>query len=438
MKKEYKLRFVFPKLDRPSESNIDLGYLMKGKPYIGTPNSAIPILAALTPSHYHVSFIDDRIENINIEEDIDLVAISSYTPQGSRAFEIADIYREKGVKTILGGMFPTALPEEAIKHADSVCIGEGEPVWARILGDFENNSLEKFYQSVPQYSYDFSNFPVPKYELLFEKEKLGYYNKKDYPIQVTRGCAQNCFNCVIPTVMGNKLRYKPLCNVAAEIDKIKLNPERDISITDDTLPFLFLTPIGKEYYKNLCSLFISKGAKNWDLDIYFSVLQVSFIQKLLESMKQTGLMKIYAVFLNDPLSRKIFSKDCTTGDFQDAVDIVKRIFDYGFDFYASIFIGLDCHDSGTSDRILTFLSKTGIKTAEFMLLTPHPGTLLWKIMNKENRIFDRIWRHYNDANVVFKPKNMTPEDLLTSYKALWKEFYKDKLLLDFGYTNVSF
>jgi len=83
-------------------------------------------LAALTPSDFEVKLVDERIEEIPWEEEFDLVGITTLTADACRAYEIADRFRKKGIKVVLGGMHVSVLPEEALNHADSVVVGEAE------------------------------------------------------------------------------------------------------------------------------------------------------------------------------------------------------------------------------------------------------------------------------------------------------------------------
>src|SRR5574342_1115098 len=100
------------------------------------PNLALPILAGLSPADVEISFTDELLTPIDLKKDlkeVDLVGITVLTKTALRAYEIADTYRKNGIPVVLGGIHPTALPEEAKGHADSVVTGEAEKIWPHLI-----------------------------------------------------------------------------------------------------------------------------------------------------------------------------------------------------------------------------------------------------------------------------------------------------------------
>ena len=86
-------------------------------------------VAASMPENVLTRIVDEETEPVDFDTDADLIGISFMTFNAPRAYEIADTFRlQKGKPVILGGYHPSCLPEEAIRHADAVCIGEAEPV----------------------------------------------------------------------------------------------------------------------------------------------------------------------------------------------------------------------------------------------------------------------------------------------------------------------
>ena len=124
----------------------------------------LPIVAAWTPPEWEVQIVDDLHEDLNFEANVDLVGISLFTAQAIRGYEIADKFRKRGLKVIIGGMHASALPEEAILHADSIVIGEAENIWPQILEDWKRNRLRKFYRA--ETTPDLAHYRPPRRELL--------------------------------------------------------------------------------------------------------------------------------------------------------------------------------------------------------------------------------------------------------------------------------
>lgn len=415
-----KIKFIFPSFERHSQSNPELlNYLTTEKKYIGIPSGGIAILAALTAPEIEVSFIDDRIEKIDYEEEVDLVALSFFTAQATRAFQIADEYRKRNKTVVAGGIFPSVMPEETLQHVDSVVIGEGENVWGKIIEDFRNKKLKRIYTS--KSFFNLNKSPSPKWELYFEKENKGYTGR-DYPLQVIRGCPMNCFNCVIPIYMKNNFRYRAINKVINEMVELK-KKGKSIILTDDALLLPFLEM--RSYLYDLISEIIQK-----EISIYYlgaSMSQILWIDTSIFSLlKKVNMQFFYLSFGYDSLSIKIFSKEATKIDKAKAINVINKIHDAGIGVHADIVIGADTDDVGIFDRILKFCDMAKFDRAQFSIITPYPKTPLWKQMVAQNRIIDREWKHYNDANVVFKPAKMTEEELRQGYLYLWREFYKNR------------
>ncbi len=192
------------------------------------PNLALPILAALTPSDVKISFTDDLLTPINLERDlkeVDLVGITVLTKTALRAYQIADAYRKKGVPVVLGGIHPSALPDEAKEHTDSVVIGEAERIWGPLVEDARAKNLRPFYR---QEGYiDPKEIPRPRRDILPAK---GYFPLD--VVQVTRGCPFRCEFCSVRKFFGDTYRFRPISEVVEEIGSLS---HRLIMFNDDNI-----------------------------------------------------------------------------------------------------------------------------------------------------------------------------------------------------------
>ena len=111
--------------------------------YFRLPTLGLLKVAALTPDGWDINIVDEKAEPIDLNQDADLVGITSMTPAVNRGYEIADHFRARGIKVVMGGMHPSKMPEEALQHADSVVIGEAEGLWPGVLEDFKHGKLKK-------------------------------------------------------------------------------------------------------------------------------------------------------------------------------------------------------------------------------------------------------------------------------------------------------
>jgi radical SAM superfamily enzyme YgiQ (UPF0313 family) len=162
--------------------------------------------------------------------------------------------------------------------------------------------------------------------------------------------------------------------------------------------------------------------------------------ELLEEAAESGVDRFYLVCGFDPITKEAFGK----GDqeaMRKAIECIERCHDAGIEPYTSLLVGNDTDDAGVFDRILEFAEQARVAKTEFAIFTPYPGTPSWFRLSEEGRILDLTWKHYNDANVVFRPKQMSPERLLEGYLRLWRDFYRDKQdlrVLDHGQRTIQF
>ena len=315
-----------------------------------------------------INLTDDNISPINFDEKPDLVVISCFTPQAQRAYEIADEFRKRGTKTVIGGIHPTAMPEEALLHADSVCVGEVEGVWGEILADAQNGSLKKRYAASSYINLSF--------------------------------------------------RLRPVDNIIADI---KSMPYREFYFTDDTV----MLP-GKKPMKFLLSIMEQTRELSVIKIFLASTMMMAPDPALYRLLRLGGVSSIYTVFGFDRISQTLFDKTCTKDQWQAAVDLVRMVEDSGIHFFGSFGIGFDSQEKDVTDRILTFTKDAGIDLAEFYIPTPFPGTKFGNQIVTENRLYHRNYSLWNHANVVFKPKQFTEQELLDAFYFAWREFYKGK------------
>jgi radical SAM superfamily enzyme YgiQ (UPF0313 family) len=410
-----KIRLIYPKFKKFLEDHQSLREELKDHvvgDYTMPPSLALPILAALTPETVEVALTDDNLTPVDFDEKIDLAVISCFTPQAQRAYEIADGFRGRGTKTVIGGIHPSAMPEEALLHADSVCVGEAELVWGDILRDAAQGALKKRYQA--QSFYNLSDMPIPKRDI-FSPDN---YRWIAHLVQVMRGCPAPCAGCPVPYMGGTLFRLRPVDHIMADIASM---PFREFYFTDDTV----MLP-GKKPMKFLLSI-MERTAELADIKIFLASTMMmtpdpSFYKKLFAGHTAS----IYTVFGFDRISQSLFLKDCPREQWAAAVDLVRMIEDSGIHFFGSFGIGFDNQDESAAERILEFTHDAKIDLAEFYIPTPFPGTKFGDQAARENRLLHRNYSQWNHANVVFRPKNFTETELLDAFYFTWREFYKGK------------
>ncbi len=407
-----KIRLIYPKFKKFLEDHPGLQQKLKEYlvgDYTMPPSLALPILAAITPADIEVNLTDDNVgQSIDYDERVDLVAISCFTPQAQRAYAIADEYRKRGTRVVLGGIHPTFKPDEALLHADAVCIGEGEPLWPHILEDAKDNRLKKVYKTEKEYN--LSAFPIPKREIFPDE----IYKWDAHLVLTMRGCPARCSGCPIPEKEGHRFRFRPVDNI---IDDITHMPYREFYFTDDTV----MLP-GKRNQKFLLNIMKRTGELNAKIFLASTMMMVHDYN-FYAALKKGGASSMYTVFGFDRVSKKLFSDECTREEWQKSVDLVRMIEDNGIHFFASYGIGFDDQNRKVVDRILKFSEEAKIDLAEFFINTPFPGTPFGLKAEKEKRILHRNYDLWNHANVVFKPIQWTIDELMDDFYSLWNTFF---------------
>lgn len=371
------------------------------------PQLSLHILYGLSPSEFSVKIIEEELEDINFDEECDLVGISCMTANAPRAYFIAQQFRERGKKVVLGGIHPTIQPDEVLKYADSVVIGEAEGVWEQLLEDVKNGKLKRTYRV---------KYPTLERYISTKSKNSGKKRLFDViPIMTTRGCPYNCEFCCVHDLFGKRLRHAPVKHVV-----------RDIEQSNGKL-FMFLDDniIGDpKYAKELFTAIKPLNIK------WAGQASISFSRNM-ELMKLARESGCGALFFGLETVSKDQMKEMRKSikDINMLGEAIKSIKDIGIHFHASMVFGFDNDTKDTFYETLQFLNKNRIGTASFNILTPYPGTRLYDRLKRENRILTEDWKYYDHNTVVFKPKMLTPEELHEGRIWIKKEFTKISSIL---------
>lgn len=358
-------------------------------------------LAAITPKKHTVSVLNERYSKINFAKSYDVVNINFTTSTTSRAYEIADKFRKKGVKVVLSGLHASALPKEAKQHADSVLLGRGEINWLKLLDDFEKNKLESYYQPI-EYNKSIklppTNIDLPGFVMTGA-------------IEATRGCPYRCEFCPEANIPGaGKFYSRPVNEV---IEEIKAIPQKTAMFYDTSLTInLSYTKSLFEKMKGLHKKFFCNG--NSDV--------LARDKELVKLSKEAGCVS-WLIGFESVSQKTIDSIGKKTNKVKEYSQAVRNIHDNGMAVIGDFMFGFDTDTPDVFDETLRMIKELQIDLADFCVLTPFPGTPIYNKLDKEGRIITKDWSQYNLKNVVFKPKNMTPNKLMHGLKKMYYEFY---------------
>jgi radical SAM superfamily enzyme YgiQ (UPF0313 family) len=367
------------------------------------PILGLTLLAAHFPETYEVRIVNEVVEEVDFEAEVDFVGITALTCVIKRAYTIADRFRERGVKVVLGGIHPSLLPEEAKEHADSVFIGEAEGMFEEVLQDFEAGGLKPYYKN--QAWPGLKELPHPRRDLL-NKRYRPYFKV----IETTRGCPNRCEFCSVPIINGKRYRLRPLEEIERELSMIIKKKGEYLMVADDNVT------AKEDYAFGLFDLFKHYGVK-W---MGFTTIKIAQNERLLKKAQESGCISLFIGF--ESLLQE--NLDGVSKRFVDANELsrwIQTIQGHQIGIQGAFIFGFDEDDSTIFKKTVAFVQKNNIELPTFSILTPFPGTPLQERLEQEGRIFDRDWSHYDMSHVVFRPKKMTVQELQDGY--LWAQKY---------------
>lgn len=360
-------------------------------------------IAGITPREHNVEIVDERYEKIRFDKHYDIVGISCLTYNSLRGYEIADIFRKKGVPVVFGGYHASLLPNEAKQHADSVVIGEAEIAWPQLLKDLKNGKLKQFYTGERPTA---DNIPSARHD-------IGVYTPFTEAIQASRGCPTGCEFCAMNIVEGKIFRGRPVDNVIDEMKKIKA---KNIFFADASLTI---------YPKYSKQLFRAMKEVNKKFECFGNINVLARDDEFLRLSKDAGVTKWY-VGIESISQENIDQAGKGTNKVENYGKAIKKIKDHGMIVTGFFMFGFDFDTTSIFDRTLQAMNKWELDEASFSIVTPYPGTRLFERLEKEGRITSYDWPRYAEGNLNLKLKNMTEEELIAGIRRIAFDFYSVK------------
>lgn len=368
------------------------------------PPLGLATLAGYLDESDEVTIQDEHVETLDLDDQPDLVVIQVYITSAYRAYQLADHYRRRGAYICLGGLHVTALPMEAILHADTIFLGPGEDTWPVFLEDYRAGYPGRIYRSRERSLY---GGPLVRRDLI--KRHLYLVPNS---IVVSRGCPHSCDFCYKEAFFkGGKSFYTQAVDQSlTEIDRL---PGRHLYFLDD---HLFGHP---RFARSLFDGLHGMGRLWQAAGTVQSVLRPN----LLEKAAASGLRSLFVGFetLNE---NNLRSQHKIQNRNRDYIDAIKRLHDLGVMVNASFVFGMDHDDEHVFDRTVEWAVNHGIETATFHILTPYPGTALYARLFGQGRITSQDWDLYDTRHVVFRPAGLSPSELEAGYWRAYRDFYR--------------
>ncbi len=365
-----------------------------------SPSLALLTLRKLTPEGHQVTMLNENLEELDFNFQADLVGITVTLDVMPRACFIAGEFRKRGIPVVAGGIHITACPEDSLPFFDAVCVGPAERVWERILEDAAGHELKKAYQDTE--GFRGAEIASPAYDTI-DKSRYLYTNV----VSASRGCPNRCDFCY--NSCPNRIYVRrPIGDVLRDIRSLGT---RHVLFIDDNF-------IGSPSYTRSLLAAMKPLHLKWSAAVTAGILG---FPELLDLMAETGCQSLFIGFesVNNASLEAVHKEN----RFEKYEKLIEAIHSRGIMINASMVFGLDGDGPEVFQNTLDFLVKNKIETLTSHILTPYPGTELYRRMEAEGRITDRDLSHYNTAHVVFKPKGMTAEELTSGYLWMYRQFY---------------
>ena len=357
-------------------------------------------VAAATPSNWEVRVADENFEILAFEE-ADLVGITAFTSSINRAYEIAQIYRKRKTKVIMGGIHVSMLSDEALQHADAVVIGEVEGIWKRVISDFDNNRLAQKYVG-PRI--DLARFKLtPRRDLLHPSYLW-------QSVQTSRGCPFNCNFCSVSKYMGREYRQRKPKDVLDELEEIK---GKFVAFLDDNLIGYSTESKSRamELFRGMCQRGLNK---KWWME---TSMNAADDEELVELAAKAGCITAFIGF--EAIGNNILKNMGKRVNLKLGVNHYKTVVDtfhkYGIGVLGAFIIGNDFESPDYYKELADFLVHSNIDSVQISILTPLPGTSLMEQLEEESRLlyrdFPEDWDRFRFSYVVHKPKGLEAETI---------------------------
>ena len=362
---------------------------------------SLGILAALSEGH-DVRVADLDWDSLPRRGQFDLVGITTTTFTSERAFALADRMRQGGAQVVLGGVHPSILPDECLRHADSVVVGEAEYVWPQVLNDAEAGNLQDVYRA--DSPTDMDDVPMPARHLLNESSWFSC-------VQATRGCPNECTYCYLPSVPWSTFRKRSVDLVERELRSLG---NRLVFFVDDNLF------ANRDYALDLCSMMETVNV-NWSVQ---APTTIGRDEELLDAMAASGCWHLQVGFqsFNRASLRHAGVHHNRVEEYKDLVEKLHRrgILVTGFFMF-----GFDTDGPGCFDGTVEMIKHIGIDDAKLYILTPYPGTAMYEKLRQEGRLLSQQSRtRFGWSHAVFEPANMSPDELESGVQRAYDRLYR--------------
>jgi radical SAM superfamily enzyme YgiQ (UPF0313 family) len=328
----------------------------------------------------------------------DILGISILTSTANRGYEIARKFPKE--KVIIGGVHASLLPEEAGRFARQVVVGEAEEV----IGDIVNGKIQDaIVYGKPVEELD--KLPNPDFSLI-----KGYrFPAFITPISTSRGCPFDCSFCSVTKMFGRKYRFRSADSIKNEL---LATQSKQIFFCDDNFA------AHPKRTRELLGFLAQRRIRNWACQVRCDVARDD---TLLTLMAKAGCAVACIGF--ESVNHKTLKAYDKKQTIEEIIHAIRSFHKKKIRIHGMFVLGSDDDNEKTVWDTVRFAIKNKIDTLQMMILTPLPGTKVYRDLEKESRIFNRDWSLYDGQHIVFTPKLLSARELQMNVIRAYARFY---------------
>lgn len=386
------------------------------------PRLGLPLLGALLQQRgCQVTIFCEDLAPLDWDElaQADLALVSTITCTAPRAYEIAEFCKERGTPTVMGGPHVTFLPEEALQHCHFAVRGEGEETMLELLDALNNGGQpygikgvsfwdgDRIVHNQPRpLTKDLDALPFPDLSLIY-----GHHRITATPIMTSRGCPYDCTFCSVTAMFGHRFRHR---SVESVIEELRFRKPCSVFFYDD----IFNADTNR--MASLLEEIMREGFSfRWSAQCHTHLIIRQ--RHLLPLMRRSGCYALYLGFESvNPDTLQEYNKRQTVEEIREAVELLHR---HGILVHGMFVLGADNDDKKTVRETVRFALRHRIDTAQFLILTPIPGTRLYQNLREKGRLIIQRWDFYDGHHVVFRPQKLSPAGLQVMTMKAMQRFY---------------
>ncbi len=380
----------------------DFGRLIK-KDRLYFVGLAYPLLAAMTPPEWEVEICLETIEEVPFDTDAGVIALGGMGHAAKRGRDLAAEFRRREKIVIMGGPMASLAPELLQDACDAVVVGDAEEVWPQLLADLEANTLQPIYQQ----ALTTLRTPTPRYELILHK-RIGDF----LPVQAGRGCPHSCAFCSIYCLYRTRYFRRDIAEVIRDIRRVQSLGFRKFLLLDDNIV------ADPDYMLDLCRE-IKKLDMRW---MSQCALEIAGNADLLRAAAESGCTTLsFGLESITPASLARLNKSwCKPEDYLVQID---AIVDAGIEVATEMIVGVEDDTPDSLRATVDFILRSRIIAPKFYLLTPIPGTDLFRQYRAEGRLAEQDVLTYTPSRAVITHPHMTTQELNAIFWEMYQRTY---------------